>query len=129
MATLIAPARRPITPLTTSFELLRAMRPKQWLKNIFVFAALVFSQQHLWLQWRSVTVVAATFALFCVASSAIYLINDLVDIAHDRAHSIKCQRPIAAGRVRPATAMTAAIGMLLLAIVGAYVLNSLNGPI
>lgn len=83
MATLIAPSQRPITPLTTMLELLRAMRPKQWLKNVFVFAALVFLQQHLWLQWHSVTLVAATFVCFCVASSAIYLINDLVDITND----------------------------------------------
>src|SRR5687768_4263158 len=65
-------------------ELLRAMRPKEWIKNIFIFAAIAFArnpdtQTPLWQELDRVLVVCAAFVLFCMVASAIYLINDLVD--------------------------------------------------
>ncbi|MCA9527761.1 MAG: decaprenyl-phosphate phosphoribosyltransferase [Myxococcales bacterium] len=82
---------------------LRALRPHQWVKNVFVFAALIFS--------RSLTdpdlVLRAllAFAAFSLVASAIYLINDVADYARDRLHPKKQKRPIAAGKVKRGTAI------------------------
>ena len=82
------------------------MRPEQWLKNGFVLAPIVFSglvgDPDAWL--RSLLAVAA----FCAASSATYLVNDVIDREADRAHPEKCRRPIAAGEVSVAAAIAAA---------------------
>lgn len=109
-------------------ELLRAMRPRQWIKNSFVFAAIVFSEQRLWTRPDQLLRVLGTFALFCLTASAIYLINDLADIEKDRAHPRKRNRPLAAGRLSPAAAVIAAVGLLAIALPGAYILDSLDGP-
>jgi 4-hydroxybenzoate polyprenyltransferase len=95
-------------------ELLRTMRPKEWIKNTWVFAAIVFSDQQLWQRPGPVLTVLAAFALFCMAASAIYLLNDLVDIEKDRAHPKKRTRPLASGRLSPRVAAAAA-GLLLAA--------------
>ncbi len=93
--------------------LLRATRPRQWIKNSVIFAALVFSHTLTDAErlWRS----AAAFALFCAVSSAVYLINDVLDISQDRVHPTKSRRPVAAGEISPAAAVAAGG---LLAIVG-----------
>lgn len=79
-----------------------AMRPHQWIKNCVIFAALLFSRSYTEapLLWRSI----AAFALFCAASSAVYLLNDILDLANDRAHPVKRHRPIAAGELNAALA-------------------------
>ena len=107
-------------------ELLRAMRPRQWIKNVFVFAALAFSEDRLWTRPLSVLLVVGTFALFCMAAGAIYLINDVVDIEKDRAHPKKRNRPLASGRLRPGIAVAAAVALMLVVLPGAYVLDSLD---
>lgn len=114
------------------FELLRAMRPKEWIKNIFVFAAIAFARDTstgapLWQSPTRLLIVVAAFALFCMAASAIYLINDLVDIEKDRAHPTKRNRPLAAGRLSPALAKAAAVLLLLVALPGAFALDLLPG--
>lgn len=109
-------------------ELLRAMRPKQWIKNTFVFAALVFSEQRLWTHPEQILLCMGAFVLFCLTASAIYLINDVADIEKDRAHPKKRNRPLAAGRLSPTTALVAAALLLVVALPGAYALDSLNGP-
>ncbi len=98
------------------YELLRAMRPKEWIKNIFVFAALAFSQERLWMRPEKVLIVCAAFVLFSMAASAIYLINDLVDVEKDRAHPKKRNRPLASGRLSPTGAQIAAVVLLALAL-------------
>ncbi|MCA9602906.1 MAG: decaprenyl-phosphate phosphoribosyltransferase [Polyangiales bacterium] len=77
--------------------ILRSMRMHQWVKNLFVLAPLVFAQELLnaALLARSL----AAFFLFCLASSTVYLLNDLADADADRAHPVKCKRPIASGAV------------------------------
>jgi 4-hydroxybenzoate polyprenyltransferase len=102
--------------------LVRAMRPYQWPKNAIVFAALVFSAGNAWhaddpgswwpLLWRS----AALFALWCMISSAVYLVNDIQDREADRFHPRKQGRPIASGELSLATAATAAIVLFAAAI-------------
>jgi len=72
------------------------MRPKQWVKNFFVLAPLLFTGQ--FNQQEAVFNVACAFVLFCLASSATYIVNDLRDIERDRAHPVKSKkRPLASG--------------------------------
>lgn len=96
--------------------LLRAMRPKDWLKNTFVFAAIAFSEERLWMQPVPVLHVVGAFVLFCMVASAIYLINDLIDIEKDRAHPKKRHRPLASGALSPSVAVVAAILLLAIAL-------------
>jgi len=88
-------------------ELIISMRPKQWTKNVFLFAALVFDLK----LFNSVLLgkTIAAFALFCLLSSAVYLINDLTDIERDRLHPTKRNRPLPAGRLSLSWAIGAAI--------------------
>ncbi|MFL5801519.1 MAG: decaprenyl-phosphate phosphoribosyltransferase [Roseiflexaceae bacterium] len=107
-------------------ELLRAVRPRQWIKNVFVFAALAFSEERRWTDPWSVLLVVGAFALFCMAAGAIYLINDVVDIEKDRAHPKKRNRPLASGRLRPGIAVAVAVALILIVLPGAYLLDSLD---
>lgn len=85
--------------------LLALMRPRQWVKNAFVFAPLIFAGEFLKLQ--SIEKVALAALIFCVASSATYILNDLSDIERDRRHPKKSQtRPLASGLVSVPQAIT-----------------------
>jgi 4-hydroxybenzoate polyprenyltransferase len=97
------------------------MRPHQWVKNGFVLAPLVFAQE-LFDVPRALMALAG-FALFCLASSSVYILNDLLDVEADRAHPIKCHRPIASGRVSVAAARAVAIGFAAIAVAGGFVLH------
>lgn len=91
-------------PLTQALGLIKLMRPKQWVKNGFVLAPLVFSGKFL----LSTTVAHSLLAvlLFCVASSATYVMNDMHDVERDRQHPRKSKtRPLAAGVVSMAAAV------------------------
>ena len=110
-------------------ELIRAMRPKDWIKNVFVFAALAFSSGKLWLNFPiSIAITVAAFVLFSMVAGSIYLINDLVDIEKDRAHPKKRNRPLASGRLSPAVARVAAVVLLATAIPAAFVLDAIVVP-
>lgn len=102
--------------------LVEAMRPHQWVKNLLVFAPLVFA--HKVGEPGAVRDAALAFAVFCALSSAVYLGNDVRDAEADRAHPKKRTRPIASGRLGRGTALAAA---LLLAIAGLGVGSTL-GP-
>lgn len=106
-------------PPTFLSDLLVSVRPKQWIKNGFVFAALIFAAKvdHPILVLRTI----AAFALFCVLTSAIYLLNDVGDREADRRHPLKANRPIAAGRIPVRTAVTIAAG----GIIGGVILSAL----
>ncbi|MDG6773953.1 decaprenyl-phosphate phosphoribosyltransferase [Thiomicrorhabdus sp. ZW0627] len=83
--------------------LILLMRPRQWIKNAFVLAPLIFAGQ--FLDWVSVGQSLLAFVLFSLASSATYVVNDLRDIEEDRIHPVKrLKRPLASGRVKPAQA-------------------------
>ena len=89
--------------------LILGMRPKQWVKNAFVFAGVVFAgQQYLVQPWAWGRVLVA-FLLFCLVSGSVYLINDLADMESDRVHPRKRHRPLAAGRLSPALARAGAV--------------------
>ena len=89
---------------------LRALRPDQWVKNAVVFVALVFGLRLL--DPSAVAASLAAFLVFCAASSAVYLLNDIADLERDRAHPEKRRRPIAAGEISVRAAGTAA-GLLV----------------
>jgi decaprenyl-phosphate phosphoribosyltransferase len=93
----------------------KAVRPHQWVKNLFVAAPVVFAKRiddvHSDLR------AAAAFGAFCLLSSAVYLVNDLVDIEKDRAHPIKRNRPIASGALKPEVARVVA-GLFAIAALG-----------
>lgn len=91
--------------------LLQLMRPKQWVKNAFVFAPLVFTREYL--NPTAVTAAALAFVLFCLASSASYIVNDIHDIEQDRQHpKKKLSRPLASGSISHANALIL-LGILL----------------
>lgn len=100
-------------------DLLRAMRPKQWIKNTFVFAALIFAAK--WNHPDLVLKTLAAFALFGTLSSGIYLLNDAADVEADRLHPLKRTRPIAAGRIGVGTA----VGIALVLLLGSIALGAL----
>lgn len=106
-------------------ELVRAMRPKDWIKNLFVFAAIAFADGKLWLNPLALATVITAFVLFCVVAGSIYLINDLVDIEKDRAHPKKRNRPLASGKLGPTIAKVAAGVFLCTAIPAAFALDAL----
>lgn len=95
----------------TVVELLREIRLKQWIKDVFVFAPLVFSRNFFRLE--AVAQTAAMCLAFCLVSSAVYVFNDTVDRDKDRRHPDKRNRPIASGRLSVPKAMALAIGLLL----------------
>ncbi|MBN1484850.1 MAG: decaprenyl-phosphate phosphoribosyltransferase [Chloroflexia bacterium] len=101
------------------------MRPKQWTKNVFVFAGVVFSRSLLNPAAMAKSLLAFTY--FCMASSAVYLINDVVDIEGDRIHPSKRNRPIASGRLRPGLAVGAAIGLVTVSLALAFWLDLIFG--
>ncbi len=113
---------KPATAKTLKY-LFKAMRPHQWIKNVFVFAAIGFSEQRLWTQPDQLLMTLGGFAVFCMAASAIYLINDLVDIEKDRAHPRKCHRPLASGKITPTLATIAAIVLAGTSLPLAYLLD------
>jgi 4-hydroxybenzoate polyprenyltransferase len=102
--------------------LMRAMRPRQWPKNVFVFAGLVFGNRLLDVELFSRTVFA--LVLFCLISGSVYLINDLVDIEKDRQHPKKRHRPLASGQLSPSTAIVALLVIVVVSLPLAFVLNT-----
>lgn len=98
--------------------LLTLMRPRQWVKNGFVFAPLLFTGS--FLQGDAIRHVLLAVVLFCVASSATYIVNDLHDIERDRRHPKKSRtRPLASGLVAPAQALVLLV-LLYAVLIGAW---------
>ena len=108
-AVLELPRRR--SPATAAFV---ALRPRQWTKNLLLFAGIVFAAK-LGDPTRWVAAVAA-FVAYCAASSAAYLVNDVRDAESDRRHPVKRSRPIARGELSPRTALVLAAALVLLAL-------------
>jgi len=101
--------------------LLRSMRPRQWTKNAFVFAALLFDGKLL--KWEPVVNSLIGFTVFCLLSSAVYLINDWVDAPADRLHPTKRNRPIARGDVPIPVAVVWAVLLAVVSLAAAFALN------
>lgn len=117
--------------MSTTRAIVATLRPRQWVKNSFVLAPLVFSK-HLFDPSYAIRAAIAT-AAFCAISGAVYAFNDVRDIEQDRAHPIKKHRPIAAGALTERAALwmaagfaaaalgvSAALSLQLLAVIGGY---------
>jgi 4-hydroxybenzoate polyprenyltransferase len=102
--------------------LVRLLRPQQYLKNAFVFVGVLFS-----VQWDRATLLDATLAFlaFCAAASAVYTLNDIMDVEADRTHPVKRHRPIADGSVP----IPLGFGVMALMIVLALLLGWMAGPL
>jgi|SRR3989344_1048502 len=99
-------------------SLYKSVRPLQWLKNLSVFAALIFAGGLFDMQYFAV--VFKVFVVFCGLSSATYLMNDVADRKKDQAHPLKKNRPIAKGELHPSLALSAAFGIVVLIMPIAY---------
>ncbi len=102
-------------------EILRSLRIQQWIKNLWVFASLIFSQNVFDLSLFVKTLLA--FILFCILSGAAYILNDIQDLEEDKIHPIKSKRPLASGRLKKNHALFACIFLVFLGLIGAYFLN------
>jgi len=100
---------------------IKTMRPRQWPKNIFIFAALVFDRQLF--SWDSLLITSFAGILFCLASSLIYIINDLTDIDADRLHPEKKYRPLASGELSVKAAISCAVVLGLIIFPSSFILN------
>lgn len=95
-------------------KLLRLMRPHQWLKNLMIFFPPLLSG----LSWSSVALkgVATPFLAFSFASSAAYVINDLIDCKKDKLHPVKCRRPLPSGEIGQGAAIALALVLLVVSV-------------
>jgi 4-hydroxybenzoate polyprenyltransferase len=121
MATLVLQRKRN-EPLTLFWALVREVRPRQWIKNFALFAGLIFSGQLD--NTQSFLTLFNAFWLFCMASSATYLLNDIFDVDRDRLHPFKKNRPIAAGLIPIWFAITLALLLIGLLIPLSYTISS-----
>ncbi|HEX8036889.1 MAG TPA: decaprenyl-phosphate phosphoribosyltransferase [Ktedonobacterales bacterium] len=114
------------TVTTQVWLLIKGMRPRQWTKNILVFAGITFAGRLL----DGVSLVRAlvAFAVFCLLAGATYLINDLADLEQDRVHPIKRYRPLASGRLAKRTVYSGIAASLLLALTGIALIIALPLP-
>lgn len=101
------------------------MRPRQWPKNGFVFAALFFDRQVL--QLGSIGQAILAFALLCLVSSAVYIMNDLADIESDRQHPTKRTRPLPSGQLNPRFAKAAMIVFVVIGLGASFFLSWIFG--
>jgi 4-hydroxybenzoate polyprenyltransferase len=101
--------------------LFKTMRPRQWTKNVFIFAALVFDKQLFVIE--SFLRTLGGFALFCLISSSVYIFNDLADIEADRQHPEKKNRPIPSGKLPVSAAWIAGILLVVIALSLGYLLS------
>jgi 4-hydroxybenzoate polyprenyltransferase len=106
--------------LNPALAALLSLRPRQWVKNLFVFAGLIFSQNLFTpLVWPAL----AAFAIFCALSGAIYVFNDLADVEKDRLHPTKRRRPIASGALSAPAGLALGVLALVGSLVAAYALS------
>jgi 4-hydroxybenzoate polyprenyltransferase len=110
------------TPWTTAGLLLIQLRPRQWTKNLLVFAALIFTIDKWNMHYIQASILA--FFLFCIISGCVYILNDFVDRHADRQHPEKATRPMASGRLHPGLALSFGAALFTLAFVLASLLNS-----
>ncbi len=104
-------------------DLIISMRPKQWYKNLILFVGIVFSRNLFdFSMWFSVI---SAFIIFCMLSGGDYMINDILDMERDKKHPTKRKRPIASGSLKKSHAILFASLLIILALSGSYLINSL----
>ncbi len=105
----------------TWFLIFKTMRPRQWTKNLLLFAALIFSQNLF--NPAMLKDVSIAFIIFCLLSGSVYTLNDLIDLKQDRNHPKKSKRPLASGKLKPSTAIISGIILVVLSLTNAFWLN------
>jgi 4-hydroxybenzoate polyprenyltransferase len=120
MATATSNPAETAAPTSPSFlgALVESLRPSQWVKNGFVFCALIFSRSLT--DWHRTALVTLAAMVFCAVSSATYLVNDVLDAPDDRRHPIKRLRPVASGRVSRRAALWTAGALGFASLAGAW---------
>jgi 4-hydroxybenzoate polyprenyltransferase len=108
-------------------SVVKTMRPKQWVKNVFIFAPLIFDEKLFNAQYLARTI--AGFVLLCLTSGTVYIINDLADIEKDRNHPEKRYRPLASGHLDARTAKIVAIVIPLISLPLGFAVDSVLGGI
>jgi 4-hydroxybenzoate polyprenyltransferase len=111
----------PVQSSNRLFLLLKTMRPKQWTKNLIIFAGIIFAQKIFQPELLLRTVYA--FAAFCILSGSVYIINDLVDIDKDREHPTKKNRPLASGMLSASLATAFVVLSAGASLAGAFLIN------
>ncbi|HOW43246.1 MAG TPA: decaprenyl-phosphate phosphoribosyltransferase [Candidatus Omnitrophota bacterium] len=107
------------------YHFLRALRPQQWVKHFFVFCPLIFGGRLF--SFPENINASLAFGIFCLASSAAYLVNDVIDMRADAVHPVKRLRPIAAGLIRRRVAVAGASALTLIALAAAFRCSMLLG--
>ncbi|OGO81143.1 MAG: phosphoribose diphosphate--decaprenyl-phosphate phosphoribosyltransferase [Clostridiales bacterium GWC2_40_7] len=102
-------------------DVIISMRPRQWTKNGFVFAGLIFSKS--FFNVDAILRVILAFFLFSLVSGALYIINDVIDREKDLHHPVKCKRPIASGRIHIAGAMITALLIIVVSLSASFYLD------
>jgi 4-hydroxybenzoate polyprenyltransferase len=102
-------------------EIVKTLRIKQWIKNLIIFAPLIFSQNVFNLPLLLKSVVA--FVLFCLISGAAYILNDLKDLEEDKLHPLKSKRPLASGRLNKSQALFTFFFLVIISLIGAFLIN------
>ncbi|MBD2608726.1 decaprenyl-phosphate phosphoribosyltransferase [Scytonema hofmannii FACHB-248] len=113
--------KKPLIARSRKSAHLLAMRPRQWTKNLVVFAAPLFAFS---INLQSLLGSLLAFIMFCCASSSFYLINDIADVESDRQHPVKCNRPIASGLVK----IKVALGMAVILLGSALAISWWRSP-
>ena len=108
------------------FALIKSLRPKQWTKNLLVFAGYLFTLDQTRPPGTLITVLSA-FGLMCAVSGVVYIFNDALDAEKDRNHPLKSKRPIASGAVSVRAAVTFAIILLLVSVFLSFYLDPFFG--
>jgi 4-hydroxybenzoate polyprenyltransferase len=115
-------AEEPVVPRRSPLRAaIKTGRPKEWIKNVFVFAGLLFSGK--FNQSHEVVEAFITFVAFCLISSAGYFVNDLIDVELDRKHPKKRFRPLAAGELSEGAAKAIAPALAIVAVAIAFTVN------
>jgi len=109
-------------------SLIKAMRPKQWIKNLLLFAGFVFTLNDQWRpfspeMWSALLRSVAAFGLFSLMASSVYLLNDVRDLDKDRRHPTKRNRPIASGALSPRVAIGVALALMPLCLIAGFLLS------
>lgn len=101
--------------------IISSMRIQQWIKNLFIFAALIFSANLF--NFRDLALTVLGFILFSFSASGIYIINDIADLEKDKYHPLKSRRPLPSGLLSKNTAYGAAFSLLIFGLAGSYFLD------
>ena len=107
--------------MKTTAAIIKSMRPAQWTKNLFVFAALIFARK--FFSSRDLALSVGAFLVFCLVSGAFYIFNDIRDCEEDRLHPKKCLRPIAHGDLGRGQAMAVFVVLSIIGLAAAFLLR------